>query len=311
LFARNFFSRCEETGGERIYFEFSTNGRHVPSNSSYRAYCRIFPLIFLVLFSPVAFAKYETNKSTSLYEEPDASSKNLGLLPKATILEWKEEIKNGFAKVKVELEDEEPIEGWIKIDRVKPALPVEEIKKKKAKIFVPEDEGLLMRREASFLYGVQAGADYSIIQTSVGTDNYTGIGILGGGYVGAFLDKDFPIRFEFNFFQTTGTSSVDFINLGFNFFEVGIVPSYMLSNFEIFGGLSYAFGLGMADIPTGITVTGPSAQSSPGAQIGVGYHIPTSSPLEVAFRLKYSTLFNRGNFAFNIISLLIGLEFHG
>jgi len=273
----------------------------------------------------------QLTRETDLRRGPSEDSPILGRLPAGTILSFKGERSGGFVLVEVELEDGTSLEGWVLKDALDkmslgdddeeqetfeqpesaPAPSrIKQEKPKKKKLRIPKDEGILLKREPSFAYGARAGGSYSLIDVDNG-NRYTGLGLFGGAHAGMFVNEKFPIFLEANFFQANGTAD-DNLNLAFNFFELGVEPLYLITPYlEVFAGLSYAFGLGLADIPPTVQVAGAGDLSSFWVHIGGGYRVKVTPEMDMAFRLNYRVSFLRSPFLFQLITLLAVIEFRG
>jgi hypothetical protein len=268
-------------------------------------------------------------RQVELKRGPSKDAETLGVLPVNTIAGDQQGKTGEYKLISVELADGQLLDGWVPVDSVEPLRrrrPAEEddaAPKKKDKIYVPPDEAILLRRNPTFTYGVQAGGNFSMIQTSISTGYSNGLGFMGGGYVGFFLDPNIPVRIEGNVLQANGaldysavagaatTSTATTQSYGFNFFEIGIVPALRTGDFEFFAGLTYQFGLGLGFVPTGITLNSASDLSSLGIEAGAGYRLKLSNETYLGLRLRYQTNFQRSPFAFNNIGFVVALEFEG
>jgi len=242
----------------------------------------------------------------------------VGTLPSGAIVTSKGQQRGTWVLVGVELESGDLVEGWLDrssvdgdVKELESLNNVDEKKKmsiRTGRVVIPEDEGLLLRREHTFLYGLHLGGNYGIMQSE--QFDYTGISATGGGYVGIFLTPTIPLRFEVSLTQFKGTSPDDPTQLGFNFLDVAVVPAYQIQRFELFAGLQYSFGLGLNEVPSGITLNSARDVSSVGFQAGAGYRAPIGGA-DFVVRARYTGLFISNPFTFQGISLLLGLEFRG
>ena len=269
----------------------------------------------------------QIKRETRLRRDPTEDSPSLGRLPPGTILTMKGSRRGKYLRVEVELEGGDALEGWIESESLdRPARELESVtdnekrkpRIKSGRISVPEDEGLLLRREPTFSYGLFGGANYSFLQTQYSNDFYSGIGFGGGGHIGYFVLPDLIARLEVGFNRLNGTSATDTtgLSLSFNFLDIAIVPSYTISNFEIFGGLQYSFGLGVGDIPAQMKAAGTMVFSTSdvnnfGLQAGAGYRFNVGFQTDLAVRAKYSLSFLKYPFSFQAISLSLALDIRG
>lgn len=245
----------------------------------------------------------------------------LGRLPAGTVLTFEGQIQKGFISVSVELQDGAVKTGWILEDEIEGSEEAlqslqdgeKEAPPKKKRAEVPEDEKLLIKRESSFFYGVQAGPNYSFIATDVNTFLYTGLGFTAGAVLGTYFDPKIPVRLEVNYSQRNGESADDLVaSLSFNFMDVAIIPCYLVQNFELGLGLQYSFGLGISQVPRGVVLTnGAGDLSSLALPVAVGYRFGGSETLHYVIRARYDLFFNQSPLIFQAASLIFALEFHG
>lgn len=266
-------------------------------------------------------------RETILKKDPQEESPNLGRLPKGTILTLKGNQRNGFLEVAVELEDG-TVEGWIKSSDLNRGLSpkesrenslnetqegTDETEKPRAvrkKVPVPKDEGLLLRREASFFYGLQGGGNYSYLQSLV--QDYPGIGFEGGAYFGFFLDENIPIRFEASYVQMNGVAgNGDMLKVGHA--EGAVNLGFQVDAIEIFGALSYARALNINDAPPEIktSIGAPGDLSSVYGGGGVGLRYPMSEITDFVARARFMMSFYREPVAFHCFALQLGFQFRG
>ncbi|MBI4402666.1 MAG: hypothetical protein HY537_00815 [Deltaproteobacteria bacterium] len=255
-------------------------------------------------------------RDTELKQQPTEQADVLGVLPQDSMVGTAGHRENGYLHINVETENDEHLEGWVLetnvVEVAPPAHPTHPKGKQRRKIHIPQDEAALLKRDPSFLYGVLAGANYSIAQADNSGINYSGIGFSGGAFAGIFVSNNFPVHFEVTY-SNMNLVGEDGQALGFGFLELGIIPHYILPMLplEIFGGLQYAFGLSVGNLPRNVTLESPSDLSNFGLQIGAGYRIPLAYYIDMTARFRYSTLFQRSPFAFHILGLLLSLEFGG
>ncbi len=252
----------------------------------------------------VVFSEVPLAKETELKRGPEDTSETVGLLPAGSIVKIREQKKPHFIFIEIELETG-MAEGWIRMQ----ALEQKPLVFPAPKLIVPKDEAILIRRDPSFQFGFHLGANLSFIGSDVSDLLYVGPGFIGGGYVSMFLNPKFLLRFEAGYSLVQGSSD-DNLNLSFGFFDLCILPTYLLDSFEIFGGLQYSIGLSVVDIPTGIVVESPTDLSSIWGVIGAGYRMRVGST-SVLVRLRYGTAFQRNPFVFHVFGLTTSIEFNG
>lgn len=288
-------------------------------------------LVLFVLFALPSLAEDTRGSAAStvrevvLKKEPSEDAPSLGRLPKGTILTLKGERRNGFAQVDVELESG-TADGWVRIDALNRRARGEDVDegssgklriteeeesgetRPRSKIVVPKDEAVLLRRESSFFYGLQAGGNFAIIQSDA-TD-YMGIGLVGGAHLGFYLDRAFPARLEVGYLQMAGTSVDDF-PLNFGFIDTSVSVGYLIDRFELFGSFSYALAVSSSEVPADIKFGEVSELSSLYGGGGLGYTFPMGEVSDLAIRLRYMLSFLQQPVALQGISLQFYFQLRG
>jgi len=265
-------------------------------------------------------------RESALKKDPDSEAATLGRLPKGTILMLKGEQQNGFVEVEVELEEGASVQGWILQkdlnrrargedveeegdDKIEVDDGEEKVRKirPRSKIKVPKDEGLLLRRDSSFFYGLQASGHYGILQSP--DSDYVGMGFSVGGHLGLFLDQSIPMRFELGYTQLGGSTDVDSIAIGF--FDASVSVGYLIERFELFGTLAYFYGSNNSNLPPDIVIEETSDFSSPYGGGGIGYTFPVGEVTDMAVRLRYMLSFIPDPLTNQVISLTFYFSFRG
>lgn len=275
--------------------------------------------MLLFILAPLAFAEpqgadpalvnkvFVLTEESDLLEEPEGES--LGSLPVGTQVTAVGEVRANFLQVEVAT-SEGVISGWL--ERAKLTQNSEPIKKRAAKkLFVPSDERLLLKREHTFFYGLQLGGTLGISQAQSNNYYYVGPGLLLGADLGTYIDRNFPIRFEVNYFQINGSTSLDVANLNFGFLELAVVPVYLISPWELFGGFSYAFGLSAGDLPTGVRLASPSDMSSFWVHGGASYRFSVTDASTWMLRLRYGIAITSTPFVLQTIGLSLAFQIDG
>ena len=194
----------------------SAGHRHVPANSSHRVRRALLAALILFTSTPAypegkAGSAAQIVKRTDLRKRPADDSPSLGRIPKGTIVTLTGERQNGFVAVEVELE-EGSIEGWLPKDTLNKAarnelppvegdeaaekLPVrrrsdvepdeedeEVLIRPRSRMRVPKDEGLLLRRDPLFIYGLQVTGGLSMQVPDYTTEEYMGPAFGAGAHV--------------------------------------------------------------------------------------------------------------------------------
>ncbi len=281
-------------------------------------------------------ALFATQRPADLRKEAEENAPLLGRVPKGTVVRYQGKSKNGFVQVEVELV-QGSVAGWLPVmaapkrfqeestavvdaedsqDKLRRSDDTEESEvtsRPSRRVKVPSDEGILLRREPTFFYGVQAGGGAALLDAGVvSADYFVGPSLFGGGHVGYFLSRAIPVRFELNYNLEAGsepTRKIAPISVGF--VHAGVSISYLLEQFEMFGGLSYGIGISVSDIDPKIKVAGPQDFSSVFFNAGAGYIFNLNDITNLALRLRYDFSFNRAPVGFQSIAGLIYLEFRG
>lgn len=266
-------------------------------------------------------------RESALKKDPDSEAASLGRLPKGTILTLKGEQQNGYVDVEVELEEGTSIDGWIlqkdlnrrargedadeeSDDKLRIDEGEEKVKKirPRSKIKVPKDESLLLHRESTFFYGIQAGLNYGILQSP--TTDYVGMGFLAGAHLGFYLDKSVPIRFELGYKQAAGASDQDVV-ITVGYFDMSSSVGYLLDRFEFFGTLSFLYGASNSDLPTDVSIQTTSDFSSLYGGGGVGYTFPVGDVTDLSVRARYLISFKADPLANQLFALMFYFSFRG
>src|SRR5688500_13022204 len=192
-------------------------------------------------------------QETSLRKEASEDAKSLGRLPKGTVLTLQGDRKNGFVFVEVELEDGS-IEGWVRTEalnrqargdddgddedeasdkKAKPDEPEEPPPQRpRTRVSVPKDEGLLLRRDPTFFYGLQAGGGLVVMVPAAVESTFIGPGFGVGAHLGYYVDRNIPIHVELGYSQLTGSDEKtppDTIQFGF--LDIAAIATYSIGGF--------------------------------------------------------------------------------
>jgi hypothetical protein len=269
----------------------------------------------------------QVTKETDLRTSPSATASSLGRLPKGTIVTQKGDRKDRFYRVEVELEDG-VVEGWVAEDALteasrgededdagkeKRSAPEDPAEKDRpsSRLRVPKDEGLLLRREQTFSYGLHVTPDFCILETDIDTDLYTGFGYTAGAFVGIFLSPSLAAHVEANYAMVQGVGDTKGQLLQFGFFEVNGQIRYLIERFELAGGVQYSIGLSLNDVPPELGLTGAIDMSSLYGIASVGYRIPMNEMMTFVVRARYAISFLRAPVAIQKAGVDLALEFGG
>lgn len=257
------------------------------------------------------------------------------------------EVKEGYASVEVELEDG-TVEGWVPREvlnrSARESLPEDSRKdvdeeededvppkpnrrrsdepdddeavvtRPRSRLRVPKDEGLLLRRESTFFYGIQAQGGLSMLQTDVSTNVLSGISFGGGAHIGYYVSNNIVLRLEAGYLLTNGSDpDGTIIPISIGFLDSALSVSYYIDNFELYAGVGYLFGISISDLPAGLktSIAGASDLSTAIGEGGAGYRIPISDVTGLVIRARYTFGFIRSPVGVSVIQGMAFLEFRG
>lgn len=269
-------------------------------------------------------------REAPIYRGPSLTSRKHGFLPGGTLVTLKGERKDELIAVTVELEDR-TIDGWMKANgidmsedesaAVSDGLGPEGQKKTHPKavlhakrLSVPEDEGLLIRREPTFIYGLRGGTVFSIIEDPA-ANRYIGFGFTGGGEIGTFLTAEMPLLLSvaytaINTYPTTGTTPTG-SPVGIGYLDVGATVQYWIGSFELAATGTYSWAMGVTAMPTTIQFGSVQELSTIWISGGGGYRIPLSGFTTAIVRLDYSMALINSPITIQKIGLQLALDFSG
>lgn len=256
---------------------------------------------------------------------PNDQASSIGKLPVGSIVLVVGKSRGDFQLIEVELEDGTVLEGWMNENALQPndpglpPAPEPELRPEdfRGKVVVPKDEGLLLRRKQTFFYGAHAGGNYGIIKPpEPNLLTYTGLGFLGGAFIGIYAADNFPLRFEINYSQIAGGNPDDPAALVFGFMEIAGVGAYRLGDLEVFVGGSLNLGLSINELPTvgylpSEPVSVPGDLTSPALQVGAAYHFKAGNNLDLSVRLRYTIHFKTQVFLMQAIGLSLAAQLEG
>lgn len=293
---------------------------------------RSFSFLLAALLSCPGYAEDNSGSAAQVVREvhlkkdPSEDAPSLGRLPRGTILTLKGDRRNGFAEVGVELE-QGSVEGWIRIDALNRRARGEDVEeesdsvrieeeeedaeprpRRKKKIAVPQDEGLLLRRDSSFFYGLQAGGNFGILASE--TTDYMGPGFMAGAHIGFFLDRNIPLRFEVGYLSLSGTAEDD-TQISIGFLESSVAFSYFIEQFELFGALSYAYGMNVSNLPTDLLSFEAADFSKLFGGGGIGYQFSLGEVTDLTLRARYMISFGQDPVMFQTFALQFYFSFRG
>lgn len=244
----------------------------------------------------------------------------MGKLPNGTVFTFLGDRENGLAKIRVELEKNEEIEGWISEKLLKAKAtekeptkaevePPKKVNQPTKRGAVPKDEAALLRREPSFQYGIYGGPNFNILSHSGGEGTYNGMGFTGGAFLGFFIDKEVTLRVEGGYSLHNGTGGDGILSFGL--IDLGVAGEYKIDRFSLFLGLRYDMGIGIGNIPRTVPLETAAELSSLWTDLGAGFRFPINDFTAFVARAKYGFSFVRIPVAFQAFSVLGYLEIQG
>lgn len=300
-------------------------------------------LVLVVLgLSPWALAEeapgdvVSTRRETELRKEPYPDAESLGILPVKSIVTLTGEEKGRFIQVEVELE-EGALTGWVEAaavrrkKRIEEASPETEVaeeepakkiipvkkyqsKKKKKRIAIPQDEGLLLKRDSTFSYGAVVGGHLDTIRVEVPESDFSGNGFSIGATVSFVLDPNFRLRTELVYTNHAGTDSNERL-LAMGYMDLSALAEVPLTaSFLIFGGIQYSFGIGLDNEDQGIdprTLETASELSGFWAQGGLGYRFSVGEQSYFTLRGRYAGALMISPLAIHTFGLQLVWEIEG
>lgn len=283
---------------------------------------------------PPAGSIAELSADAELLKAPQRSAQSHGLLPKGTFVRVLGEVQDRFSLVEVEL-DSGMVEGWLpqslltlgdlssararprsrprsqalEADPESEAETVSEVKPKKLRRRVPDDEQILLRRKPTFFYGPNLALNYNLI-AAAGGSSYAGIGYTAGAHFGFYLQRDFPLRFEIAYMVVSGSDASNTIDIGF--INAGVSAAYHVNNVELFARVLWAFGASVSNLPGSIGFTGAVSElGGPWMGLGVGYKMALSPMFQLTGRLGYQLGLNQSVFGIHVIGAQFLLDIQG
>ncbi len=278
-------------------------------------------LLLIFVLASASYAEEGTNEGmiaevlteTDLFSEPDDLSPSQGRLPEGSLLRLLGKRKGAYENVEVELTDgisegwvrrkmlnlkvqEQQQENWEKKERRKGVSEEGEGQRKSrrsGKMYIPEDEELLLKRHTSFFYGLVFEIPVAYIEDSLG-NLFTGPNYRLGAHVGFYLTKSMPMRFELAYARMAGSSDTASPVGADQSFEVGFADvrtqlEYELGDFSLLGYLQYSFGTGVNAAPTTTAGLFPQASSLSSLWLGggAGYRVRFGESNRLLMQLTY------------------------
>lgn len=282
-----------------------------------------FLILFVSLFAHPSFAeapnveKAELSRETTVKKYPTLDATSLGRLPKGTIVELSGEEDNGFAEAEIELSNGTILNGWIEIPSIKgregekrkeKPKPV----KKEGKLTVPKDEGVLLRREQSFYYGLAVGGNLSSVSYVEAEEAYNGMSFNGEAHVGLYFNSYSRAQLNLGYYRAEGKDS-EGTNAGFGFLDVSLEGQLVVEErMLISGGLGYLMGIGITAAPSTFTLLESAGDATTlTGLVGVGYRHPLNDVSSLGIKGTYLFGFKRDPIGVQGFLLSVFLDFEG
>lgn len=278
----------------------------------------------------------EVTTDTELFPEPDDLSPSNGKIPAGTLLRLLGKRSGAYENVSVELENG-VAEGWVlrkamnlaKQERQQEKMdaraasgqttstrggPGDEGKEGRPR-YIPKDEGSLIRRDPSFLYGFVVELPYVMITDS--SNNYfTGVGYRLGAHIGKYLATSLPLRLEVAYtkFPTTADSQSPAgagASLELGFVDFRLQMDYEFSVLTVFGILQYSLGAGVGKVSNTVQFGDVSTLNSLWFGAGAGYRIRFGDYNSFQLQGAYTQSLSTSPFQYQALSARVLLEFRG
>jgi len=273
-----------------------------------------------------------TRRETELRKDAFPDSESLGILPAKSIVTLTGEERGNFVEVEVELE-EGIVTGWIDSLAIRKKIVKEETveeeeddsqkkvlkvrkgkRKKKRRIPVPEDEGVLLRRDPTFSYGITAGGQLDMLSIEEPVGDAKGSGFTFGAGLSFLLDPSFRLRTELSYSNQSGMDTNGrFLSVGF--FDIAALGEIPLGgDFFALGGIQYSMGLSLDNEDAAVNtkfLTEASELSGIWGQLGAGYRFPLGEQVYMSIRAKYAGSLMRSIVGFHTFGLQAVLELEG
>lgn len=280
--------------------------------------CSFWPVFAEQQAPPQEVERAELSKEAIFKKYPTQDAPAIGRLPKGTLIELTGEEENHFAEMEVELSNGTVATGWVEIQNIKgreaekrPEKPKPAEEKKNKKIVLPKDEGVLLRREQSFFYGISLGGNYGMVTWVESEELYTGMSFQGSAHAGLYFNSYTRGQLNVGYFRVEGKDSLG-IGLGFGFLDISAELQFIIEkNFLIFGSLGYASGIGITAAPSTLKIEGSSDATTISSQVGAGYRAPISDVSSIGVKASYLYGFKRDPVGVAGFLLSVFLDFEG
>lgn len=272
-----------------------------------------------------------TRRESELRKEPFPDAESLGILPAKSIVTLTGEEKGNFLEVEVELE-EGIVTGWLDSSAIRKKIVKEEVseeespsetkvlkvrkgkRKKKKRIPVPEDEGVLLKRDPTFSYGALLGAHLSMIPIEDPVGDARGNGFTFGASLSFLLDPSFRLRTELAYSTQSGLDAGErYLNVGFfDVVALGEIP--LGGDFFALGGFQYSLGMSLDNqegaVKQDILVDASDLSGFWGV-LGAGYRFSIGPQTYMALRARYAGAFLTSPVGFHTFGLQAIIELEG
>jgi hypothetical protein len=288
-------------------------------------------------------------RGTDLKKSPVEGAASAGRLPRGTVLTLTGLQRNGFVSVEVELADG-AVQGWVPREylnrSVRESLPDDpavfnpdeteegsesdgeepppsrrsdntdesEVRSRpRSRIKLPKDEGVLLRREETFYYGVHGGGGVSFLQNATTNTFFIGPGFSVGGYGGFILSSSLAIQGEIGYALLDGEDPDGQVDtLSFGFFTVEATGVYVIDCFELHGGLGYYNGLSLSAGAAQVNgLTSAADLSTITFHVGGAFRLPLSDVISVNFAVRYVRGLIEAPIGISTVKGMVFLQFRG
>jgi len=273
-----------------------------------------------------------TRRESELRKEPYPDAESFGILPSKSLVTLTGEEKGNFVEVEVELEDG-IVTGWLDSTAIRKKIVKEEVseeeesssekkvlkvrkakRKKKKRIPVPEDEGLLLKRDPTFSYGALLGAHLTMMPIEDPPGDARGNGFSFGASLSFLLDPSFRLRTELVYSTQSGLDESErYLSVGlFDIAALGEIP--LGGDFFVFGGFQYSLAMSLDNEDGAVKqelLMESSDISGIWGQLGAGYRFSIGPQTFMALRARYAGAFKASPVGFHTFGLQAIFELEG
>lgn len=189
----------------------------------------------------------------------------------------------------------------------------EVLERPRSRLRVPKDEGVLLRRDDSFFYGIFGGGGISFLQNGTTNTIFFGPGFSVGGYGGYIFSSSFSLQGEFGYAMFNGDDPDGNVpTLSFGFFSAEATAIYAIDRFELHGGIGYYYGLSLSASASNVNGIGSAADlSTITFHAGGAFRFPLNDVLSLGIAGRYTRGLVQSPVGISIVKGMVYLQFRG